>query len=150
MEERGRLLSIAVREKSRAPMRELEQGEVSIKHGLLGDFRGTPGKRQITVLAVEDWQSACSELQRDLPWTTRRANLLVEGLKLAHTTDATIRIGDVVLRVTGETTPCSRMEEAAAGLYAALLPGWRGGVCCRVEAGGMLTAGNELVLTTAE
>jgi MOSC domain-containing protein YiiM len=150
MEQSGRLLSIAVRKKSRAPMQELEKGEVSLAHGLQGDFRGAPGKRQVTVLAVEDWRSACSELQRNLPWTIRRANLLIEGLKLDQTTHATIRIGDVVLRVTGETTPCSRMEEAAAGLYAALLPRWRGGVCCRVEAGGTVTTGNEVVLTEAK
>jgi MOSC domain-containing protein YiiM len=149
MEQRGRLLSIAVRAKSRAPMQELGQGEMSLEHGVLGDFRGTPGKRQVTVLAVEDWRAACSELRRNLPWTHRRANLLVEGLALNQSTDATIRIGDVVLRVTGETTPCSRMEEAAAGLYNALLPRWRGGVCCRVEAGGTIAAGDEVVLILA-
>ena len=76
----GTLIGIATREKSRAAMVEVESIEVSAEAGLAGDFRGKPGNRQVTVLARESWLQACAEIGADdLPWTTRRANLLVEG-----------------------------------------------------------------------
>ena len=53
-----------------------------------------------------------------------------------------IRIGAVRLQVTGETDPCSRMEEQCAGLKAALQPDWRGGVCCRVLQDGAVRIGD--------
>ena len=84
-----------------------------------------------------------------MPWTVRRANLLIEGLDLRETTGARLRIGDVVLQVSCETEPCYRMEEAVPGLKAALEPGWRGGVCCRVVKGGAITPGVAVALEPA-
>lgn len=147
---RGRLVGIAIREESRAAMRELQRVAVSTSDGLQGDFRGRPGKRQVTVLSSQDWQQACGELGRDLPWTVRRANLMIDGLRFAGTTDATLRIGQVVLRVCGETDPCQRMDEQADGLQSALRPDWRGGACCRVVRGGVIELGDEVLLETAE
>ena len=50
----------------------------------------------------------------------------------------------LVLEVTGECDPCSRMEEVAPGLKAALLPHWRGGVCTRVIEGGAIGIGEQV------
>ncbi len=144
--EQGTLIGIAIRAKSRAPMVEQNQAEITAEHGVVGDFRGAPGVRQVTVLSVEDWEDACAELGQQLPWTTRRANLFVEGLRFCETTGATVRLGDVILQVTGETEPCSRMEEAATGLCGALTPNWRGGVCCRVISGGILAPQDKVSL----
>ena len=132
----GKLLGIAVRQKSRATMVEHQAIDITTASGLTGDFRGKPSARQVTVLSIEAWQKACDVVQKDLPWTTRRANLLVEGLSLAETADSIIEIGDVRLRVTGETDPCGRMNEYYPCLMQALMPDWRGGVCCRVLEGG--------------
>src|SRR5919206_5822 len=57
---------------------------------------------------------------------------MVSGLELANTRRRLLRIGKVRVRVYGETTPCSLMEEAHAGLRAALRPAWRGGVFAEV------------------
>jgi MOSC domain-containing protein YiiM len=46
--------------------------------------------------------------------------------------------GDVILQITGETKPCSRMDEVVPGLRKALESNWRGGVTCRVICGGDL------------
>lgn len=146
MEQHGTLVAIARRGHSRGAMEELGLTEITLDQGILGDFRGQPGGRQITVLALADWQAACTELGVELPWTMRRANLLVDGLRLRATTDAVLRLGDVVLQITGETEPCSRMDEAAAGLCRALTPDWRGGVCCRVLEGGTVSPQIEVVL----
>lgn len=78
----GKLIGIAIRPKSRAPMTELLQAEVSPEQGIVGDFRGKPGRRQVTVLSSEVWKTVCTEMDQPLPWTVRRANLFVEGLFL--------------------------------------------------------------------
>ena len=142
----GKLIAIAVREKSRSTMVELEQAKITNELGVATDFRGKPGDRQVTLLSMESWQEACEELGKSLPWTTRRANLLVSGLQLAHTTDSIVKLGDVVLRVTGETDPCHRMEEQCAGLCKALEPQWRGGVCCRVVSEGTISVGQSITI----
>ncbi len=142
----SRLIGIAIRQKSRAAMMELERIEISTKSGLVGDFRGKPGARQVTVLSTEQWNEACAELGQTIPWTTRRANLLVEGLTFAHTKNSILRVGDVVLRISGETEPCRRMDEQVAGLRQALTPDWRGGVCCRVLTGGSIETGMQVTL----
>lgn len=112
--------------------------------GVEDDFRGRPGDRQVTVLSREAWQRACEELGRELPWTTRRANLLIEGIELQQTTGRELQIGTLVLRICGETDPCGRMDEQAAGLTAALTPEWRGGACCRVITGGTVSVGDSV------
>lgn len=146
----GKLLSIAIREKSRAAMVELSSVEVSIEAGLAGDSRGRPGDRQVTVMSRECWELACGELATILPWTTRRANLLVEGLALEAKTGRQIRIGEVVLQICGETDPCERMDQQVPGLTKALLPDWRGGVCCRVLSGGTLKVDDPARLNASE
>ena len=115
--------------------------------GVAADFRGRPGARQVTVIALEDWTRACAEAGADLPWHARRANLLVDGLKLANTAGRRLRIGEeVVLEITGELEPCERMDEAHEGLRDALVPDWRGGLTCRVLAGGHIAAGDPVSL----
>lgn len=138
----GRLLGIALRSRTRAPMQEPERAEVTTDAGVVGDFRGKPGKRQLTLIAREAWQAACRELGVTLPWTMRRANLLVEGLTLEQSAGRRLRIGPVLLEVTMETDPCQVMDAQHPGLRAALKPDWRGGVSCRVLEGGTLARGD--------
>jgi MOSC domain-containing protein YiiM len=74
------LLDIAFRSKSRAPMQTKAEAMVSKVAGVEGDFRGKPGKRQVTIMSVEQWKLACDAVATTLPWTVRRANLLVDGV----------------------------------------------------------------------
>ena len=138
----GHVLAIARRNRTRAPMEALDSTTITVAAGIDGDCRGTLPKRQVTLLTREGWQAACAALGEELPWTTRRANILVEGLALAATEGSTVHIGDVALRITGETDPCTRMEEQAAGLREALAPEWRGGVTCEVTQGGAIAVGD--------
>jgi MOSC domain-containing protein YiiM len=142
----GRLEGIARRERKRAPMETLEHAEISAETGVARDFRGKPGGRQVTVICAAAWRAACAELGREIPWTTRRANLLVDGVELPRTTGSTIRIGPVRLLVTGEVDPCSRMDEQCPGLTNALKPDWRGGVSCTVLEGGSVSLGDAVSL----
>lgn len=146
----GQVLAIAYREKKRGDMKMLDVANVTLANGIGHDFRGKPGKRQVTVLSKESWQTACEELDTLLPWHTRRANLLITGIDLRDTVDQTLEIGSVKLRITRETDPCERMEEACPGLEKALAKDWRGGVCCRVISEGSIHVGDNIQLTHAE
>ncbi|MFM1814108.1 MAG: hypothetical protein RLZ98_803 [Pseudomonadota bacterium] len=148
----GRLIGIARRARRRAPMEEIAEGRVTLEAGLEGDHKGARFRnRAITILSREAWQDALvdaggSSGPADLPWTTRRANLFVEGALLPRARGARIRIGPVLLEVTYPTQPCSRMDEAFPGLLKALHPDWRGGVTCRVLEAGNLAIGDCLTV----
>lgn len=141
----GRLIGIARRAVRRAPMETLERALVGVDFGVEGDQKGKKHeKRRITVLAREDWEAALADLPpegRALLWTTRRANLFVEGVRLPRAVGGALQIGPLVLEITGETNPCHLMEEAFPGLLSALTPEWRGGVTCRVLEGGEIALG---------
>ena len=146
----GRLVGIARREKKRAEMEILKDAEISDETGVANDFRGRPGKRQVTVMSAEAWASACKELGQEIPWTTRRANLLVEDVELPQRTGDVIEVGGVRLLITMEVDPCSRMEEQVQGLRSALTPEWRGGVACTVLKGGPVRVGDNVSVRTTD
>jgi MOSC domain-containing protein YiiM len=142
----GRLIGIARREKKRAPMETLDSAEISTETGVAGDFRGKPGKRQVTLLSAEAWQEACNELGQDVTWTTRRSNLLIENINLPKSAGHIIAIGNVRLKITMEIDPCARMDEQVDGLKKALQPDWRGGIGCEVLEGGSISVGDPVAL----
>ncbi|GAB6260475.1 MOSC domain-containing protein [Photobacterium sp. CCB-ST2H9] len=142
-----KLIGIARRKASRAAMEELEQINVSQENGVKGDFRGKPGKRQVTVLSLDSWLDACKEVGERLPWTIRRANLLVEGTRFSEANVGdVITIGTLRLQITRETDPCPRMDEQFQGMTQALMPEWRGGVCCRVLSAGDIKLGDDVLV----
>lgn len=141
------LLGIAIRKRPREAMVPLQRSRVTVEHGIANDFRGKPGKRQVTVLTREGWQAACRAVGAEFPWHERRANLYIEGLDLEQSTGQVLQIGTLHLLITGETDPCERMEALAPGLFQALASDWRGGVCCRVLSGGEIAIGDEVILT---
>ncbi len=128
----GRLVSIAQKAKSRAPMEESDRAAVTMARGIEGDSRGASRQRQVTVLSADVWAEVCAGLGVEVPWTVRRANLLVADVTLPRAVGARLTVGALELEVTEETAPCERMEEQQPGLRAALMDDWRGGVCCRV------------------
>lgn len=143
----GTLIGIARRAAPRVPMETLTASAIDRQNGVQGDCRGKPSKRQVTLLSREAWESACADVDADLPWTTRRANLLLEGFTFtAHDVGAHIHIGEVILEITRETDPCHRMDAQHAGLTQALTPDWRGGVCSRVRQDGIIRIGDEVIV----
>jgi MOSC domain-containing protein YiiM len=144
----GRLVGIARAAELGAPLVEMDAASVTVEAGIDGDARGRKPGRQLTVLFREGWEDACAELGLALPWVTRRANLFVEGLERPRKAGGRLNIGGVTLEVTQETQPCHLMERAQAGLRRAMMPDWRGGVCCRVVSGGELRVGDAVALVT--
>jgi MOSC domain-containing protein YiiM len=139
------LKSIAIKTTSRAPMQEQDGAEITIDKGITGDFRGSAKDRQVTILSESAWQKACNTIGSDLAWTTRRANMLVNGVEFAaDDVGKTVRIGEVSLKIMQETKPCSLMDQQHQGLKAALIPQWRGGVCCNVLTPGSIQVGDHI------
>ena len=135
--------AIAIKNRPRVPMQAIDSATITVANGILGDFRGTQLGRQITILSQDTWNTVCGELEAELPWTTRRANLLVDDIEFSDAfLGKRIHIGDVELVVTEETVPCSNMDAQHQGLTAALTPPWRGGVCCNVIKGGDIKIGD--------
>lgn len=143
----GKLLGLAHRKEQKGAMHVLETCEITTDTGVASDTRGKPGKRQVTVLSKEKWDAASHEAKTDIPWSSRRANVLVEGLSLDEkSVGKTLCIGSVRLLITGETQPCIRMDQIHEGLQDALTPDWRGGVNCQVQASGTVSLGDAVEL----
>lgn len=151
----GTLLAIVRRGAPRADMEAVEPGRITTGAGLDGDHKGAKfPRRGITILALEDWHAALEELTDlagpvPLPWTVRRANLLVEGIRLPRARGAVLTIGAARLEVTAQTYPWRRMEQAHRGLMKALAPDWRGGVTCRVVEGGIVRLGDAVTIVSS-
>jgi MOSC domain-containing protein YiiM len=128
-----------------APCQELEACEALAESGLAGDRRRSR-QRSVTLLSSEVWADTIAGLGIDLPPVTRRANLLVSGVDLQAAVGRRLQIGEVVLKVWGETEPCQKMDDKFQGLQQALAPEMRGGVCAEVEQEGRLRVGDEILL----
>jgi MOSC domain-containing protein YiiM len=131
-------------------MEELETVHITVESGLDGDFRGTVkpggrGQRQVSLIEAGDWAAATADLGARIRWSQRRANLLVDGFDLPQQEGARVRIGPVLLEITQECDPCSRMEEIAPGLMAALTSDWRGGALAKVIEGGTIRIGDTIL-----
>jgi MOSC domain-containing protein YiiM len=140
-ERRGRVESIWIKRFRRGPMDSARDATLVAGRGIVGNAN-QGGKRQVTIIAREAWDSATAELGEPIPPATRRANLLVSGVELANTRGRVLRIGECRLRIYGETKPCWQMEEAHAGLQSALRPDWRGGAFAEVIDDGRIAVGD--------
>ncbi|MGL4614945.1 MAG: MOSC domain-containing protein [Shewanella sp.] len=139
----AKLLAIAYKTAKGGLMNEVLCANVTQLCGVENDIFGRPGKRQVTVLSLQQWQTAYQSINADLPWTSRRANLLIDGLIFdASAVGKQLQIGDLLLEITGQTDPCKKMAASHLDLEAALTPEWRGGVTCKVIQGAMIHQGD--------
>ena len=137
----GRLEQIWLKRFHRGPMDPTGAADVRRGAGLVGNA-DQGGWRQITIIAVADWDRIVEALGAAVDPGIRRANLLISGIALAHTRDRVLQVGDCRLRVRGETRPCERMDAAEPGLRAALGAEWRGGVFAEVLDDGRIAVGD--------
>lgn len=137
----GRVAALAVRASKEVSPELRESLDLDPTGGVAGDH-ATSRKRQVTLLSSIAWKNAVAELGHDVEWTARRANILVDDLDFDASSGYSVRIGEVIIEILGETVPCDLMDQHTEGLREALVPDRRGGVYGRVVSGGRIQIGD--------
>lgn len=140
----GRLEAIWIKRAKRGPMDAVETATMVAEKGIAGNAN-QGGKRQVTVIEKEVFERLAEDLPGSQP-SMRRANLMVSGIRLAHTRGHTLTVGGVRILIQGETRPCERMDEQCPGLTSALDPEWRGGVYGVVLDAGEVRVGDPVAM----
>lgn len=137
----GQLRAIWRKRAKRGPMDPQASAVLVAGRGLEGNAN-QGGRRQVTIIEEERWAEATDQIGVDVPPASRRANLMITGLRLEATRGRILRIGPTRLQIWMECQPCERMDEAQPGLQEALRPNWRGGACAQVLEGGEIRIGD--------
>lgn len=143
---------IGLRPARREPIHVVEHAEIDVETGLIGDrYRGQPGSdRMVTLIQSEHLDAIASFLGRPtIDPSVLRRNIVVSGINLlsfkAPDREMTFRVGEAILRMTGNCHPCSRMEEnLGPGGFSAMRG--MGGITATVVQGGSVALGDEVAL----
>ncbi len=137
----GRLEAIWVKRFRLGPMDASAQATLRAQRGVVGNA-DQGRRRQVTLMEQERWQALMEALGASLSPATRRANLLLSGIQLAHRRKHILCIGTCRIRILGETKPCERMDEAWPGLKRAMYANWGGGAFGEVLDDGDIAVGD--------
>jgi MOSC domain-containing protein YiiM len=144
----GKVIGIASCEKKGGEMVVYASAKASIETGIADDYRGIDSSfadYQITIMAIESWKEVCEELNRKIHWTTRGANLLIEGVDLTDSVGDLLKIGNFFVAITNEFKPLESMDNKFSGLKNALTPNWRGGVIGKIVQNGIVKEDDEVI-----
>ncbi len=154
----GRLEQILLRPARRVAVSKVQSVLAIAKVGLQGDrtslnqsTHANGSSRQVTLIQTEHLAviaAMCGLAKVDA--AILRRNLVISGINLIAAKslfkDQTLllKIGDVILEITGPCEPCSRMEELlGVGGYNAMRG--HGGVNARIVQGGVLSVGDDVI-----
>lgn len=136
----GSVVSLQLCPGSRMPMRPLREAELD-DSGLVGDHNRA--ESSIRQLLLEDAETL--EALGLTPGQVKE-NVTLRGVDVNGLPSGTLlSLGDAVVEITKECSPCDRMEEIRSGLKAALVG--RRGVYARVVAGGTVRVGDPASVT---
>ncbi len=142
----GTVKWIGLREKDRTqPMRVVESAQVTADNGLTNDrYDKGSGPRQVTLFQLEHLETIARLLgiPKLEPGVTRR-NIGIEGINLLSLVDNEFRIGECVLRATGDCAPCNRMNQTIGPGAATAMVGM-GGITAQVVKPGLIRVGDAL------
>lgn len=150
----GRLQAIYLRPARGEPCQQVEQATAVAMRGLQGDRSAQKSssqplgsKRQVTLIQAEHLLVVSALVGKSVEARLLRRNLVISGLNLLAAKslfkDQTLylKIGEVILQVTGPCEPCSKMEIILGrGGYNAMRG--HGGVTARVIKGGEIKNGD--------
>jgi len=139
----GELVAIWIKRFKRGPMDAVDHASLVAARGIAGNTN-QGGRRQVTIIEQEVWQSLMDSLSADLSPAARRANLMVRGVELKNSRGRVLSIGTIRIRIFNETRPCERMDEALPGLKDLMYGDWRGGAFGEVLNDGEIRIGNKV------
>jgi MOSC domain-containing protein YiiM len=140
----GELAWIGLRPQRKAAVQVVDDARLLAGRGLDGDHYDSRrnGPRQVTLVAGEDLTAIAAFLGLGSvePGQLRR-NLVTRGVNLLALKDRRFRIGETLLKGSGECAPCGLMEITLGpgGFNAAR---GRGGITARVLEGGVIRLGD--------
>jgi MOSC domain-containing protein YiiM len=106
----------------------------------------------VTLVAAEALAAVREEIGVDVTDGRHRRNVVVDGFGagIDALLDATVAVGDALLRPTRRRPPCAHVEELAGedGLASALRN--RGGLCCDVVEPGRVAVGDPVTVREAD
>ncbi len=137
----GEVVAIWIKRSHRGVMDSVDEADAIAGRGLAGNADRSR-RRQVTIIDETAWNAAAAETGHNVDPSKRRANLMLRGVDLEQSRGRQLRIGNCLIRILGETTPCERMEEAQPGLRNALRRAWRAGVFGEFVDGGPLRIGD--------
>jgi MOSC domain-containing protein YiiM len=141
----GRVEALWRKRAHRGPMDAVDAVRAITDQGIEDDANFGRSKRQVTVIEKEVFDRVCAD-HPDADPSMRRANVMVSGVRLEESRGKVLALGDVRIRLEGETRPCERMDEQCQGLRAALDAGWGGGAYGVVLDDGEIRVGDDVTL----
>lgn len=118
----------------------VDEVEAVADKGLVGD-RKYGAKRQISIVSNDELAEAAAKLGSEIPAGATRRQITISEGRFDRTPGGTIRIGEVVISVNGDCSPCDEMEQSIGpGARAALVE--LGGVTGTIVEGGTIRVGD--------
>lgn len=139
----GRVESMCLRPRRGDPPLAVDRAYARAGIGLDGDhYRAADGRRQVTLIQAEHLPVVARLMARPaIAAVDLRRNLTLAGINLAALRGARLRLGEVVVEITGPCHPCSRMEEILGhGGYNAMRG--HGGMTGRIVESGWIAVGD--------
>ena len=143
----GRVEWLGIRPERREPVQPVAAITVSQKKGILGDhYSGQSGNRHVTLIQAEHLPVVAALTGRDhLEPALVRRNIVISGMNLLALKDHQVQLGDVILTITGQCHPCSKLEIALGpGGYNAMRG--HGGLTARVVKEGVIRVGDAVTV----
>lgn len=141
----SKLEQIWIKRVKRGPMDPTDRAHVIAGKGIVGNAN-QGGKRQVTILSDRHWKSVTSPLGETPDARIRRANLLVSDIDFTDARGKILKIGNIRVRIYGETRPCEQMEDAVPGLKDVMSIPWGGGAFGEVLDDGEIAIGDAVEL----
>ena len=141
----SKLEQIWIKRVHRGPMDPARRARVVAGKGIVGNAN-QGGKRQVTIVSNKHWTDVTAPLGDTPDPRLRRANLLVSDIDFSDARGKILKIGNVRVRIYGETRPCEQMEDAVPGLREAMSVPWGGGAHGEVLDDGEIAVGDSVTL----
>ncbi len=143
------IITIHIVRKRNAVVEPYNYVTVRSNFGIVGDHRSDTFQiGQITIVEAEIIDAMSLKLGYDVPTGSSRRQIMVKGIRLNELIGQNLRLGQILVRVEDKCSPCNNMEKK-------IVPGAKnamedkGGVRCRVIAGGDLHIGDKITVETA-